>query len=204
MIRMLNSRAEQPSIEDDPDMDPFELGDAWLRLRMWQADDVEAAYRACQDAQIQRWTTVPLPYTRHSATDWIERIIPLGWDNGTELTWAVVEHGETPAAAIAVSSRPDQAWVVAQIGFWTAPQARGRGIMTGAVRITARHAFAVLGVQRLEWYANVGNLASRRVAEKVGFTIEGTLRKGLDHRGTRVDAWIGSLLPGELLPGERP
>ena len=55
-----------------------------------------------------------------------------------------------------------------------------------------------LGVQRLEWYANVGNMASRRVAEKVGFTVEGTLRRGLDQRGTRVDAWIGSLLPGEL------
>jgi RimJ/RimL family protein N-acetyltransferase len=95
-------------------------------------------------------------------------------------------------------SRPDQAWAVADIGFWTAPHARGRGIMTGAVRIVARHAFDAFGVQRREWHANVGNLASRRVPEKTGFTIEGTLRRGLDPRGTRVDGWIGSLLPGEL------
>jgi RimJ/RimL family protein N-acetyltransferase len=67
--------------------------------------------------------------------------------------------------------------------------------MTDAVGIAARYA---LGVRRLEWYASVGDGASRRVAEKVGFTVEGTLRRGLEKRGTRVDAWIGSLLPGEL------
>ena len=51
------------------------------------------------------------------------------------------------------------------------------------------------GVQRLEWYAEVGNVASRRVAEKVGFTIEGTLRSFLLRPGgERVDAWAGSLL----------
>lgn len=44
----------------------------------------------------------------------------------------------------------------------------------------------------------VGNVASRRVAEKAGFRIEATLRKRQIHRGTRVDVWVGSLLKGEL------
>jgi RimJ/RimL family protein N-acetyltransferase len=180
-------------------MDPFELGDARLRLRMWEPEDADAAYRACQDPEIQRWTTVPSPYTREDARTWVERIVPQGWAAGTELTWAVLHRtGGRPIAAIGVSSRPDQAWAVAQIGFWVAPQARGQGVMTDATRLVARHTLSSLGVQRLEWYANVGNVASRRVAEKVGFTIEGTLRRGLDQRGTRVDAWIGSLLPGEV------
>ena len=97
-------------------------------------------------------------------------------------------------AAIGVSSRPDQAWAVASVGFWAAPRARGRGVVTDATRLVARHAVEKMGVQRLEWYANVGNVASRRVAEKVGFTVEGTLRRGLDQRGDpRRWRGIGSL-----------
>jgi RimJ/RimL family protein N-acetyltransferase len=35
------------------------------------------------------------------------------------------------------------------------------------------------------------------VAEKAGFTVEAVLRRRLVHRGVRVDAWIGSMLPDE-------
>ncbi|WP_345390422.1 GNAT family protein [Nonomuraea salmonea] len=42
---------------------------------------------------------------------------------------------------------------------------------------------------------------SRRVAEKAGFVVEGTLRKRLFHRGRRVDAWVGSLTRDELGDG---
>jgi len=44
----------------------------------------------------------------------------------------------------------------------------------------------------------VGNWASRRVAEKLGFTIEGTLRQRIVHRNQRQDAWTAGLLRGEL------
>ncbi|WP_350281758.1 GNAT family protein [Kribbella sp. HUAS MG21] len=44
----------------------------------------------------------------------------------------------------------------------------------------------------------VGNVASRRVAEKAGFLIEGQLRMRLVHRGMRVDAWVGSLVRDEI------
>jgi RimJ/RimL family protein N-acetyltransferase len=47
----------------------------------------------------------------------------------------------------------------------------------------------------LEWYAEVGNVASRRVAEKVGFVLEGTARQLLLRPdGARVDCWMGALL----------
>ena len=39
---------------------------------------------------------------------------------------------------------------------------------------------------------------SRRVAQRCGFTMEGTLRSVVVHRGTRWDMWIGALLAGEL------
>ncbi|MFD7157622.1 GNAT family N-acetyltransferase [Kribbella sp. NPDC059898] len=86
----------------------------------------------------------------------------------------------------------------AEVGYWTAPAARGRGVAPAAVRAICRWAFAERDLDLIEWRAEVGNVASRRVAEKAGFVLEGQLRKRLVHRGERVDAWIGSLLRDEL------
>jgi RimJ/RimL family protein N-acetyltransferase len=61
-----------------------------------------------------------------------------------------------------------------------------------------RWGFNDLGATRIEWYARVGNWASRRVAEKAGFTIEGTLRAGLPvPGGRRSEAWVGARLPDD-------
>jgi RimJ/RimL family protein N-acetyltransferase len=76
--------------------------------------------------------------------------------------------------------------------------ARARGIATDSVRVLCRWAFDVLGLDLIEWRAEVGNLASRRVAEKAGFRVEAVLRQRLVHRGMRVDAWVGSMLPAEM------
>jgi RimJ/RimL family protein N-acetyltransferase len=70
--------------------------------------------------------------------------------------------------------------------------------MTEAARLVCRFGFEMLGLRRIEWWARVGNEPSRRVAEKLGFTMEGTCRARLLHRGERVDAWVGGLLAGEL------
>ena len=85
----------------------------------------------------------------------------------------------------------------AEVGYWVDPMARGRGVATDAVRAVCRWAFTVLGAELIEWHCEAGNLASRRVAEKAGFLIEGQLRKRLLRRGMRVDAWVGSLLNSE-------
>jgi RimJ/RimL family protein N-acetyltransferase len=86
----------------------------------------------------------------------------------------------------------------AEVGYWVDFRTRGRGVATDAVRALCRWAFDVLGLDLIEWRCEVGNLASRRVAEKAGFIVEATLRQRLVHRGVRVDAWVGSLLKDEL------
>jgi RimJ/RimL family protein N-acetyltransferase len=85
----------------------------------------------------------------------------------------------------------------AEIGFWCAPGERGRSVVSEAVGAVCRWGFAALGLGRVTWLAEVGNVASRRAAEKAGFRFEGTLRAYLLMRDGRVDAWIGGLLPGD-------
>jgi RimJ/RimL family protein N-acetyltransferase len=65
------------------------------------------------------------------------------------------------------------------------------------VRAITRWGFDALGLRRIEWRAEVGNEASRRVAEKAGYEMEGLLRQGLTVHGRRADCWIGSALSRE-------
>lgn len=67
-----------------------------------------------------------------------------------------------------------------------------------ALRLACRWGFEQLRLARIEWRAYVGNDASRRVAEKAGFVLEGVQRARLAQRGERRDCWVAGLLPGDL------
>jgi RimJ/RimL family protein N-acetyltransferase len=71
--------------------------------------------------------------------------------------------------------------------------------VTEAVAALCRWGFEDLRLRRIECYAEVGNDASRRVAEKVGFQFEGSLRRRLHHRGEWVDAWLAALLKDDAV-----
>ena len=45
-----------------------------VRLRPWRTEDVDAVCAACQDAEIQRWTQVPVPYARKHAEEFVSGI----------------------------------------------------------------------------------------------------------------------------------
>jgi RimJ/RimL family protein N-acetyltransferase len=66
------------------------------------------------------------------------------------------------------------------------------------VRLLVEWGIAELGLERVEWGGIVGNEASRRVAEKVGFRVAGTMRAVSLQPGRRVDLWVGDLLPADL------
>jgi len=62
---------------------------------------------------------------------------------------------------------------------------------TEAIYLLARHAFDDLGYRRLEWKCNALNAASRRAAERFGFTFEGVFRNHLVVKGrSRDTAWF--------------
>ena len=68
---------------------------------------------------------------------------------------------------------------------------------TEAIFLLARHAFEDLGHRRLEWKCNAANEASKRAAERFGFTYEGTFRQHLVVKGANRDtAWF-SIVDGE-------
>ena len=80
-----------------------------------------------------------------------------------------------------------------EVGYWLFREARGRGVATRAVGALVEHAFAN-GLIRVEAHVRIGNHASERVLERLGFRREGVRRKFLRHEGRRVDATLFSLL----------
>ena len=67
----------------------------------------------------------------------------------------------------------------AELGFWIRSNQTGQGFATEAARVVGQVAFEDLGLERLGLEIAVGNHASRRVAEKLGCTFEGILRRRL-------------------------
>ena len=92
--------------------------------------------------------------------------------------------------------------VAREIGYRLFDQRHaGRGVMTEAARLVIDHLFSNYQYQRLQLLMAPDNTASERIAQKCGFTKEGTFRQMFFHRGVYGDAHIYSLLRGEWEAG---
>jgi RimJ/RimL family protein N-acetyltransferase len=194
---------------------PFALDDGTVHLATPTADDVDAITAACQDPDVAAWTVVPSPYAREDAVGFVRDYVAGGWERGDVLTWAVRESAgpraeQEPAGpllgmfGLGLDDAP-QGQRSAEIGYWMAPAGRGHGLATAAGRLVVDAAFdpEVLGLARLSWQAYVGNWPSRRLAWRLGFRVEGTVRGHALQRGVRRDAWVATLLADDARePGE--
>lgn len=79
-----------------------------------------------------------------------------------------------------------------EVGYWLFITARGRGVATRAVGAMVEHAFAN-GIYRVEAHVRIGNVASERVLERLGFARDGVKKRFLRHGEERVDATLFSL-----------
>ena len=142
-------------------------------LRPLREADLDELVQICTDPETVRWTTVPLNYTRDDAQTFLT-FTQRAAAAGRELTWAIDDSGVL-AGAISLRLPEGSAnapGTYADLGFYTAAQMRGRGIMTDAVRTVLGFGFDPLGLglDTIGWAALVGNAASERVAVKAGFT----------------------------------
>ena len=184
-------------------MEPIEIIAATLLIRPWRPDDAEAVYRACQDPAIQRWTTLPSPYGRAHAEKFVSGYAPDAWAAGTAAPLGVFDVASGELLGSHGFASINRVRNSAEIGYWTAPAARGRGVALTATRAVATWAFTKLRLDRLTWSAEIGNQASRLVALRAGFHIGGEQRNAQPHPRGRREAWVGSLLPGEVT-GQTP
>jgi RimJ/RimL family protein N-acetyltransferase len=175
------------------------LADEVVSLRPWAEADVPANLMLFADPTVQRYSWPHAnPYTEDDARRFFaeQRDARL---RGVELNFALVEPADPDAVlggGTLYDVDPEQKR--AGVGYWLAPEARGRGIATRAVGLLARWAFEELGVVRLELTTAPDNPASQAVALRSGFTKEAVLRSHMPFKGGRRDTVVFSLLAGEL------
>ena len=172
-------------------MEPVTLRTARLELSIPVPADIDAITDAAQDPDVPRWTTLPAPYERSHAEDFVALSLRR-WEAGTDLVWAVRVAGAWVGSVGLHGVKPGGD---AEIGFWMAKHARGHGYLTEAAARVIDFAFAApVSLARIEWRAVVGNVASARAARTLGFRYEGMLRQALSDPRGRHDGWVAGLL----------
>jgi RimJ/RimL family protein N-acetyltransferase len=175
---------------------PFMLSSRPLHIRPLRAADETAVYLACQDPEVLRWAVaLSVPYSREDAEAFVRTIAPGAWADDSCFTWAIED--PTTANFLGVVALDEPTGGCPRVGYWLAPDCRGRGTATQALSAVCRLAFDRLGAQAVRWVALVGNEPSRRVAERVGFHIGDPVRRFVAQRGCWVDAWVATLLPDD-------
>lgn len=169
------------------------LTDGVVTLRAHRASDLPAIVEQSQDPASQRWTIVPVPYTLADAEEYVGEIVPSGWADGSSWGFALEAEGRFAGS---VDLRPQGA-DRADLGFGSHPWARGTGYVERGVRLLLEWGFTDRDLRTISWRAHLGNWASRRLAWRLGFAIEGTIRQWSPQRGELRDVWVGTLLRGE-------
>jgi ribosomal-protein-alanine N-acetyltransferase len=89
----------------------------------------------------------------------------------------------------------------AHIGYWVDQQVAGRGVTPTAVALATDHCFRMLALHRVEVAIRPENMASRRVAEKLGFRYEGERARYLHIDGDWRDHLCFVLTPEDVPDG---
>jgi len=157
----------------NPPIEPVEIVAGAYQLCLPNADlDAAAIVAACADPAIMLYNTGPTDLA--AARKWCT--LRSDWTSGEHASWLVKDTVGTLLGQVSMFRiDPDQR--LAQIGYWVAAPARGRGVATAAVDAAARFGFGALDLHRIELFHAVDNVASCRTAERAGFAREGELRQ---------------------------
>jgi len=146
-------------------------------LRPFLRSDLSDLHTAFGDPDIVAWNPGPSS-DKTSASDeavcWMA--MRNDWSGESHASWAVANPRGRLLGSVSIY-KVDHDHRHAEVGYWLAPWARGRGVAVVAVDAAARFGYTRLGLHRLYLYHALENLASCRVATAAGFCLEGKLRK---------------------------
>ena len=185
--------------------DPREPRTPWLdnpvvdgdgvRLRPFTGDDVPRIVEGIGDADAQYWLSfMPRDPDEAAGRHYHEQVTDR-LATGSTLTWGWCAADDDRLLGVAGIYRLDGA---PEVGYWTHPEARGRGLTAHAAALATGYAFETLGLARLSGYAAAGNVASWKVLERLGMQRVGLQRQAVrTGDGTPVDLVCYDLLAEE-------
>jgi ribosomal-protein-serine acetyltransferase len=168
-----------------------------VTLRKLTLADADAFARHVKRDEEHLAEHLPWPHaatTPEGAEEWIARyesgedgrlFVAGAWHDGELVGGSLLLHYDEPRANV-------------EIGCWAVSEAEGKGVATAACLALIEIARRDLGVERIEWRSTTVNTRSRRLAEKLGFVHEGTLRSDYVIRGQRYGSDLFSLVGEEI------
>jgi ribosomal-protein-alanine N-acetyltransferase len=169
-----------------------------LYVRPITGDDAKHIGEVFADRQTQRWLPIPTDYGQVQAYAWCTELAVERRDSGAGDHYAIVRREDDRLIGCLWTKRTD--WVArsTEISYAVAPHARGFGVAAEAVDALTVALLHEHGFQRAELRVALGNTASRRVAEKAGFTYEGLFRNAGHVHSGRVDLEVWSMVAADL------
>jgi [ribosomal protein S5]-alanine N-acetyltransferase len=177
--------------------DNVELLGERVRLRPTRATDAVRGYELAHDNQnILRWLIWKGPASREELAQTYGVAWPEELRAGLKYPFAV-EEAERPGLIGCIDARLVSHPRQFEVGYWLGEPYWGKGYATEALSLLCHLCFARLGAMVIEAGAFKGNLASRLVQEKNGFSFEGTLRRAVCKGEEWIDLWHSTLLREE-------
>lgn len=189
--------------DPDPAWAAVTLSDSVIDVRPWRGGDARALYEAAREsiATVGRWLPwLDASYALADSEAWVADSAR-HWRQGTEFRFGVFE--PVPGGRClggAGLNHLNALHRIGNLGYWVRATCTGRGVAWRAARLVAHFGLTSAGLGRVEILTACDNLASQRVAEKVGARFEGVLRDRLLHRGERIPARLYALVRADL-PG---
>ena len=165
-------------------------------LRPWREGDAASIARYADNPKIAASLrdVFPWPYRRQDAVTFVASCIQ---NEGRGQLARAIEADGKAVGSITLTLGSDVYRRSAELGYWLGEPFWGRGIMTRAVREMCALGFAAWDIAGIHAAPYARNAASRRVLEKAGFTLEGTLRRSVCKNGEMLDACIYALVREE-------
>lgn len=163
------------------------------RIRPWRLADAADLADAINNQKVQDNLRdgIPFPYTQRDASEYITAMLRADPDKvfGFAIT---VE--DTAIGSIGVFRQDNIHARTAEPGYYLAEPFWGRGYGTCAVQQVCRLVFNTTDILRIFAEPFAHNLASCRVLEKAGFSLEGVMRKNAVKNGNVYDMKLYALL----------
>jgi ribosomal-protein-alanine N-acetyltransferase len=166
-----------------------------VRLRPIREGDAADTYRLVADEAVLANLAWDGPANEAEIADTYRRwVTEMKAGEGCHLA---IEHVDAPGLVGCIDVRFPRHPRQADIGYWLGVPYWNKDYMTEAVRLVCHLSFKHLDAARAYATVFVGNTGSRRVLEKNGFSLDGTLRSHVFKRGRFVDSWFMTLLRSE-------
>jgi RimJ/RimL family protein N-acetyltransferase len=171
-----------------------------LELRPFRRRDLEAVLAAIDDSlpDLAKW--LPWAHTGYGRSEAMRFLRDSGgaWAEGRAFDFAIRGRDDPDYHLGNISVWPtSQRERSGEIGYWIRSAVTGTGVATEAAARMTDVAFSELGLHRVTLRIAVGNRASERVAEKLGFVHEGLLREEVLVGGTWLDHTLWAMLEDE-------